>query len=59
MAAFATGVGQPSISLAIFPQKVAKNLSEQGVKDSNLENREIVALIAYLQRLGTDIKTTK
>jgi cytochrome c oxidase cbb3-type subunit I/II len=40
-------------------QKVAKNLSEQGVKDSNLENREIVALIAYLQRLGTDIKTTK
>lgn len=23
-----------------------------------LENREIVAMIAYLQRLGTDIKTT-
>ncbi|PHS52240.1 MAG: cytochrome C oxidase Cbb3 [Lutibacter sp.] len=26
---------------------------------SNIENKEIVALIAYLQRLGTDIKGTK
>ena len=26
---------------------------------SNIQNKEIVALIAYLQRLGTDIKTTK
>ncbi|PZU79148.1 MAG: cytochrome C oxidase Cbb3, partial [Chryseobacterium sp.] len=25
----------------------------------SLENREIIALIAYLQRLGTDIKTTE
>ncbi|MFM7401858.1 MAG: cbb3-type cytochrome c oxidase subunit II, partial [Bacteroidota bacterium] len=39
--------------------KVAKNLADQGVKDSGLENKEIVALIAYLQRLGTDIKATK
>lgn len=37
-------------------QKVAKNLADQGVKDQNLSDREIVALIAYLQRLGTDIK---
>ena len=40
-------------------QKVAKNLADQGVKDSGLENKEIVALISYLQRLGTDIKTSK
>ena len=26
---------------------------------SNIENKEIVALIAYLQRLGTDIKANK
>ncbi len=39
--------------------KVAKNLADQGVKDSGLENKEIVALIAYLQRLGTDIKATR
>jgi cytochrome c oxidase cbb3-type subunit I/II len=35
---------------------VAKNLTESGVKDPNLDKREIVAVIAYLQRLGTDIK---
>ena len=27
--------------------------------DSNIQNKEIVALIAYLQRLGTDIKANK
>jgi cytochrome c oxidase cbb3-type subunit I/II len=37
-------------------KKVAKNLADQGVKDSGLESKEIVAIIAYLQRLGTDIK---
>lgn len=37
-------------------QKVAKNLADQGVVDQGLENKEIVAVIAYLQRLGTDIK---
>ena len=36
---------------------VAKNLADQGVKDTGLETKEIVAIIAYLQRLGTDIKT--
>ena len=37
-------------------QKVAKKLAEEGVKDEGVENKEIVAIIAYLQRLGTDIK---
>jgi cytochrome c oxidase cbb3-type subunit I/II len=40
-------------------KKVAKNLKDQGVKDAGLENKEIVAIIAYLQRLGTDIKIDK
>jgi len=35
---------------------IAMNLKEEGVDQENLENKEIVALIAYLQRLGTDIK---
>jgi cytochrome c oxidase cbb3-type subunit I/II len=35
---------------------IAKSLNEQGIKDPGLENKEIVAIIAYLQRLGTDIK---
>jgi cytochrome c oxidase cbb3-type subunit I/II len=37
-------------------QKIAKNLAEQGVKDQGIADKEIVAIIAYLQRLGTDIK---
>ena len=41
-------------------QKQAKGIAEtlrtQGVELESLENKEIVALIAYLQRLGTDIK---
>ena len=35
---------------------IAKKLAEEGVQDTNLEDKEIVALIAYLQRLGTDIQ---
>ncbi len=35
---------------------VADNLKKDGVKQADLEKKEIVALIAYLQRLGTDIK---
>ena len=42
-------------------QKQAKEiqgrLKQSGIKAN--ENKEIIALIAYLQRLGTDIKTTK
>ena len=36
--------------------KVAADLKSQGVQESGIESKEIVALIAYLQRLGTDIK---
>jgi cytochrome c oxidase cbb3-type subunit I/II len=35
---------------------IAADLREQGVEDDELEQRQIVAIIAYLQRLGTDIK---
>jgi cytochrome c oxidase cbb3-type subunit I/II len=35
---------------------IAANLRRDGVNVSDLEKKEIVALIAYLQRLGTDIK---
>lgn len=37
-------------------KRIAQNLTQQGIKDENMEDREIVAIIAYLQRLGTDIK---
>lgn len=36
--------------------QVAENLRKDGIEQEGLENKEIVALIAYLQRLGTDIK---
>ena len=35
------------------------NKEKAGEKFVPLEKREIVALISYLQRLGTDIKTTE
>lgn len=35
---------------------VAESLKKDGVQQENLADKEIVALIAYLQRLGTDIK---
>ena len=37
-------------------KKIAANLTSQGIKDQNMDNKEIVAIIAYLQCLGTDIK---
>ncbi|MCB0664301.1 MAG: cytochrome-c oxidase, cbb3-type subunit I [Saprospiraceae bacterium] len=37
-------------------QDIAANLRRDGVEVEGLEKKEIVALIAYLQRLGTDIK---
>ena len=38
-------------------RKVAQELVAQGVPSTpELERREIIAMIAYLQRLGTDIK---
>lgn len=37
-------------------KKIASNLAKDKIKQDNLENKEIIAVIAYLQRLGTDIK---
>lgn len=37
-------------------KKVVANLAKDNIKQDGIENKEIVALIAYLQRLGTDIK---
>jgi cytochrome c oxidase cbb3-type subunit I/II len=37
---------------------VAASLRKDGIEQEGLENKEIVALIAYLQRLGTDISKT-
>lgn len=37
-------------------KRIANNLKEQGIKDEGMENTEMMAIIAYLQRLGTDIK---
>ena len=36
--------------------KIASNLATQGIKDQGIETKKIAAVIAYLQRLGTDIK---
>ncbi len=35
---------------------VAASLAKQSVKDDQINDKELVAIIAYLQRLGTDIK---
>ncbi len=35
--------------------KIAERLRKDGIEQEGLEKKEIVALIAYLQRLGTDI----
>lgn len=37
-------------------KQIADELRDQGIEQAELEKKEIVALIAYLQRLGTDIK---
>ena len=39
--------------------KIAAALREQGVEQEDLEKKEIIALIAYLQRLGTDADPKK
>ena len=36
---------------------ISRNLSKDGIKV--MSNKEIIAIIAYLQRLGTDIKGEK
>ena len=37
-------------------KKISENLAKDKITQEGLENKEIVALISYLQRLGTDIK---
>ncbi|MEM8909143.1 MAG: cbb3-type cytochrome c oxidase subunit II, partial [Bacteroidota bacterium] len=37
-------------------EKIARSLEQDGIEQEGLANKEIVALIAYPQRLGTDIK---
>jgi cytochrome c oxidase cbb3-type subunit I/II len=37
-------------------KKITESLSKDKIIQENLENKEIIAMIAYLQRLGTDIK---
>ncbi len=39
-------------------QKIAASLRSAGIEREALENKEIIAMIAYLQRLGTDAKPT-
>jgi len=54
---YADGFEKEAVDLAKKQaQEIAADLKNNGVKISGLENKEIVAMIAYLQRLGTDIK---
>ena len=51
--------GYEDIALADLEKQaagIAQNLKKDGIKDEKLAQREIIAMIAYLQRLGTDIK---
>jgi cytochrome c oxidase cbb3-type subunit I/II len=48
--------GQALTDLKNQAADIAANLEKEGVKQERLAEKEIVALIAYLQRLGTDIK---
>ncbi len=41
--------------LAVQAQRIAKTLKAEGVDQAGVEKKEIVAMIAYLQRLGVDI----
>ena len=38
---------------------IADRIRQDGIKQEDLEKKEIIALIAYLQRLGTDIKKSE
>ncbi len=48
---------QAEIDLKAQAEKIAANLKKSGIETT--PDKEIVALIAYLQRLGTDIKAEK
>jgi cytochrome c oxidase cbb3-type subunit I/II len=49
-------VEDPLIHLNQQAKGIADNLRKDGLVQADLEKKEIIALIAYLQRLGTDIK---
>lgn len=49
-------VEDPLTSLNQQAKGIADNLRKDGLVQAGLEKKEIVALIAYLQRLGTDIQ---
>ena len=53
---YAEGYAQNALADAqAQAQKIAESLRDQGVPEADA-SKEIIALIAYLQRLGTDIK---
>lgn len=52
-------VGQIYAEAADVKEAYEAKKAAEGANFSPLEKKEIVALIAYLQRLGTDIKTTQ
>ena len=45
---------QANLDVDAQAEKIVKNLKEAGIETT--EDKEIVAMIAYLQRMGTDIK---
>lgn len=56
----ATGIAKRIVSEdSDIKKSIDAEKAEKGKDFIPLENREVVALIAYLQRLGTDIKTTE
>jgi cytochrome c oxidase cbb3-type subunit I/II len=48
--------GQAMEDLKAQAEAITASLRKDGIEQEDLEKKEIVALIAYLQRLGTDIK---
>jgi cytochrome c oxidase cbb3-type subunit I/II len=49
-----TAIAHANADLSKQAQEISDRLAKEGIKVQS--DREIVALIAYLQRLGTDIK---
>jgi cytochrome c oxidase cbb3-type subunit I/II len=45
--------------LVVQAKRIAKSMKTEGVMQEGLENKEIIAVIAYLQKLGTDITASK
>ncbi|PHI19716.1 cytochrome C oxidase Cbb3 [Lewinellaceae bacterium SD302] len=47
---------QAVADLQLQARDIVESLQQQGIEAERLEDKEITAIIAYLQRLGTDIK---